>query len=315
MTAINESAVRTEPRLVTLVTVLLIEDSGVDAALVSEMLSRARGLNAKVVRRDRLESGLAQLGEGGVDVVLLDLSLPDSSGLETFERVRAMSPDVPVIVMSSHHDEDLAVTAVRNGAQDYLMKGQVTPESLARSIQYGLERHRLLESIRGLSLLDDLTGLYNRRGFLSIGNSHLELAQRASRRFVLLYADVDGLKEINDTLGHREGDVAIIKTADILRTTFRNSDVLARLGGDEFVVVAVEAANDTDQQLLNRLQSHIDTFNADSPLAYDLSLSAGIAGYEFNSPLKLEDMLAEADRALYVRKRGRRSTTRIRAPR
>jgi two-component system cell cycle response regulator len=313
MTAIHEPAVRTQPRLVTPVTVLLIEDSEVDAALVSEMLSQARGLNAKMVRRDRLESGLAQLGKGGVDIVLLDLSLPDSRGLETFEQVSAMAPEIPIIVMSSHHDEDLAVTAVRNGAQDYLMKGHVTIESLARSIQYGLERHRLLHSIRGLSLVDDLTGLYNRRGFLSLATSHLLLAQRACRRFVLLYADVDGLKEINDTFGHREGDVAIIKTAEILRTTFRNSDVLARLGGDEFVVLAVEAANDTDQQLLTRLQTQIDLFNADSRLAYDISLSAGVAGYEFTCPMKIEEMLAEADRALYVRKRGRRSTTRIRA--
>ena len=315
MTAIHDAAVPTQARLVTPLTVLLIEDSEVDAALVSEMLSQARGLNARVVRHDQLESGLVKLGKGDVDIVLLDLSLPDSRGLETFERVSALAPEVPVIVMSSHHDEDLAVTAVRNGAQDYLMKGQVTIESLARSIQYGLERHRLLHSIRGLSLVDDLTGLYNRRGFLSLGTSHLHLAQRASRRFVLLYADVDGLKEINDTFGHREGDVAIIKTAEILRTTFRHSDVVARLGGDEFVVIAVEAASDTDQQMLNRLQAQIDAFNADSRLAYDLSLSAGIAGYESTSPLKLEEMLAEADRALYARKRGRRSTTRIRTPR
>jgi two-component system cell cycle response regulator len=315
MTAIHDAVVPTQARLVTPLTVLLIEDSEVDAALVSEMLSQARGLNARVVRHDQLESGLVKLGKGDVDIVLLDLSLPDSRGLETFERVSALAPEVPVIVMSSHHDEDLAVTAVRNGAQDYLMKGQVTIESLARSIQYGLERHRLLHSIRGLSLVDDLTGLYNRRGFLSLGTSHLHLAQRASRRFVLLYADVDGLKEINDTFGHREGDVAIIKTAEILRTTFRHSDVVARLGGDEFVVIAVEAASDTDQQMLNRLQAQIDTFNADSRLGYDLSLSAGIAGYESTSPLKLEEMLAEADRALYARKRGRRSTTQIRTPR
>jgi two-component system, cell cycle response regulator len=315
MTAINELVPETQGLLVTPVTVLLIEDSEMDAALVSELLSRARGLNARVKRRDRLETGLVQLGKGGIDVVLLDLSLPDSRGFETFEQVRALAPEVPIIVMSAHRDEDLAVTAVRNGAQDYLMKGQVTVESLARSIQYGLERHRLLLSIRGLSLLDDLTGLYNRRGFLSLGSSHMHLAQRAGRRFALLYADVDGLKEINDTFGHREGDVALIKAAEILRATFRHSDVVSRLGGDEFVVLAVEAASDTDQQLLSRLQYHLDAFNADSRLPYELSLSAGVVGYDFTSPLALEDMLAEADQALYVRKRARRSSALIRTGR
>ena len=313
MTAISERVTGGPARLVTPVTVLLIEDSEVDAALVSEMLAHARGLRAKVIRYDRLDNGLVQLQKGGVDIVLLDLSLPDSRGLETFEQVSPMAPDVPVIVMSSHRDEDLAVTAVRNGAQDYLMKGQVTIESLARSIQYGLERHRLLHSIRGLSLIDDLTGLYNRRGFLSLGQSHLRLAQRGCRRFVLLYADLDGLKDINDTFGHREGDVALIKAADILRATFRNSDVVARLGGDEFVVLAVEAASDTDQQLLNRLQQQLDQFNRDSRLPYDLSMSAGVAGYEFTCPLTLEEMLAQADQALYAKKRGRRVKARMRA--
>ena len=301
-------------RLVTPLTVLLIEDSEVDAVLVSEMLAQARGLKAKMVRCDRLETGLLQLARGGVDVVLLDLSLPDSRGLETFEQVSATGPDVPIIVMSAHRDEDLAVTAVRNGAQDYLMKGQVTIESLARAIQYGVERHRLLASIRGLSLVDDLTGLYNRRGFLSLGTSHLLLSQRGCRRFVMLYADLDGLKEINDTFGHREGDVAIIKAAEILRRTFRMSDIVARMGGDEFVVLAVEAGSDPSQALLQRVQRQLDEFNAESRLPYELSLSAGVIAYDFTSPLTLEEMLAEADQALYVRKRGRRKTTRLRSP-
>lgn len=109
--------------------------------------------------------------------------------------------------------------------------------------------------------------------------------------------------------------VLLIEAAEILRATFRHSDVVSRLGGDEFVVLAVEAACDTDQQLLGRLQYHLDAFNSDSCLPYELSLSAGVVGYDFTSPLALEDMLAEADQALYVRKRGRRSSTRIRTPR
>lgn len=314
MTAMNDLVREPPRRPATRMTVLLIEDSDFDAALVTEMLAQARGLQARVLRRDRLDTGLARLGLGGIDVVLLDLSLPDSRGFDTFEQVRTMAPDVPIIVMSSHRDEDMAVTAVRNGAQDYLMKGQVTVESLARSIQYGVERHRLLDSFRGLSLMDDLTGLYNRRGFLSLGASHLRVAQRAGRRFVLVYADVDGLKEINDTFGHREGDVALVNAAEILRATFRHSDVIARLGGDEFVVLAVEAGSHTGQHLLTRLQSHVDAFNAGSRLPYELSFSAGVAGYDFTSPLSLEQMLADADEALYTRKRGRRSTTRIREP-
>ena len=305
--ALADADRRTESRQQAPLTILLIEDNELDAVLVSEMLSRARGLSARIVRCDRLGAGLVHVAGGGVDLILLDLSLPDSRGLETFDQVRAAAPDIPLIVMSGSGDEDLAVTTVRNGAQDYLVKGQITIESLARSIQYGLERHRMLKSLRGLSMLDELTGLYNRRGFLSLGGGHLELARRGARRFVLVYADLDGLKQINDTYGHREGDLAIIKTAEVLRRSFRHSDVVARLGGDEFVVLAVEAATDTDQALLQRLQRQLDAFNAESALPYELSLSAGIAAYDAASPLGLEEMLAEADLALYARKRGRRS--------
>jgi two-component system cell cycle response regulator len=218
---------------------------------------------------------------------------------------------VPIIVMSAHRDEDLAVVAVRIGAQDYLMKGQVTIEGLARSIQYGLERQRLLHSLRGLSLVDDLTGLYNRRGFLSVGASHLQLAQRGGRPFVLLYADLDGLKEINDTFGHPEGDAALVKAAEILRDTFRHSDVIARMGGDEFVILAAEAAYDTGPQLLQRLQRYLDELNAGPTRGYALSLSVGVAGYESTSPLTLHEMLEQADQDLRIRKRGRRSSVRL----
>ena len=231
-------------RLVTPLTVLLVEGSELDAALVGEMLRHARGIGATVIRRDRLDQALAWLARGGVDLVLLDLSLPDSRGLETFEQVRTAAPDVPIIVMSSFQDEDLAVTVVRNGGQDY-----------------------------------------NRRGFISLATSHLEPGHRGGRRFVLLYADLDGLKQINDTYGHREGDLAIIKAADVLRNTFRTSDIVARRGGDEFVVLAVEAAGYFEDLLVTRLEQHLAEFNRRTRLPYALGMSAGVSGYEFTSPL------------------------------
>jgi two-component system cell cycle response regulator len=303
---------RRRSQIVTAVTLLLVEDSEMDATLVAQMLARARGLRADVRRAERLDEAMAELAAGGIDLVLLDLTLPDSRGIETFERVQEAAPETPVVVLSAHGDEDLAVTAVRNGAQDYLVKGQVTAESLARSIQYGLERHRVLSSVRGLSLVDDLTGLYNRRGFVSVATSHVQLARRAPRRFVLVYADLDGLKEINDTFGHREGDTALVKTAEILRHTFRASDVVGRVGGDEFVVLAVEVGGQGERPLVQRLGEAFEEFDILSPLPYRLSLTAGAVVYDPEGPLSLDAMLADADRALYERKRGRRSTGVIR---
>ena len=292
-------------------TVLLVEDSDVDAMVVTEMLGCAEGLGARVVRHSRLDTAMVRLAEGDVDVVLLDLSLPDSHRQHTFARIGGIAPGTPVIVMSSSRDDRLAVTAARNGAQDYLPKDQLRADQLRRAILCGLERHRLVSSIRELSLTDDLTGLYNRRGFLSLGTSHLHLAQRSCRRFILLYADLDGLKEINDTFGHGEGDRALATAAGILRSSFRLSDIIGRLGGDEFAVVAVEAAGDTEMTLAARLRHDLDRFNERSGLPYRLSLSAGVTGYDWTCTAPLEQRLADADRALYAVKGGRRSSARI----
>jgi diguanylate cyclase (GGDEF)-like protein len=285
------------------VAVLVIEDSPVDAAVVRRMLERAPGLVPTIDLAPTLDAGLAHLQRGETDVVLLDLSLPDSQGLGTFTRLAEAVPGVPMIVMSASDDEAIAEEAVRTGAQDYLVKGQVTPESLGRAIRYALERHRLLASLRDLSLVDDLTGLYNRRGFSTVGAAHLQLAQRAGRRFMLVYVDLDGLKQVNDRLGHQQGDVALAKTAEILRSTFRQSDIVGRLGGDEFVVLAVEAADDTEQMLLARLQAQVNELNARSGLPFDLSLSAGVVSFEAARGYSLGEMLVRADEALYEQKR------------
>lgn len=121
---------------------LLIEDNPGDARLIREMLAEVKGQAFDLKRAERLSAGLECLAEGGIDVVLLDLSLPDSHGLETFARVHAEAPEVPIIVLTGLADTELAVKAVREGAQDYLVKGELNGALLVRSVRYGIERHR-----------------------------------------------------------------------------------------------------------------------------------------------------------------------------
>jgi Flp pilus assembly CpaE family ATPase len=125
-----------------LINVLLIEDNPGDTRLIQELFSEAKGIATALLCADRLSSGLKQLAEGGVDVVLLDLSLPDSKGFDTFTRLRAGARDLPVILLTGLDDEELAMRAVREGAQDYLVKGSVTSQSLARSVRFAVERHK-----------------------------------------------------------------------------------------------------------------------------------------------------------------------------
>ena len=164
-------------------------------------------------------------------------------------------------------------------------------------------KHALLDrELRNLALTDDLTCLYNRRGFFAAATHQLKLAQRNSESLLLLYCDVDNLKKINDTYGQREGDMALIRTADALERSFRSSDILARLGGDEFVVLALEARNEPQEALIHRLEKKLKKSKG-MGCEYELSLRVGIARFDPKHPVTLGELMMEADRAVYEGKR------------
>lgn len=286
--------------------VVLIEDNDIDAFLLGEMLSHARAQPTHLERCGTLAHGLERLARGHVDLVLLDLTLPDSRYLETIHAVTGAYPGLPVIVCTASDDEAMALDAMRHGAQDYLVKGQVTVEGLARSMRYALERHRMLLTLRELSLVDELTGLYNRRGFMTLAASHLKQASRAERRFMLVCGDLDGLKPINDTWGHKEGDLAIRLSAQVMRHAFRSSDVLARLGGDEFAVLALETGEGFEDVVMHRLRTGFETLNVATERPYKVQMSIGVHTFTARSGMNVADVLELADGELYRAKRSRR---------
>lgn len=254
-----------------------------------------------------LSQALARLTQGGFDAVLLSLDLPDSQGMVTFDRAYAFAPDVPILVIAAEADEEEAVTTVQSGAQDYLVLNEVGPSLIVRSVRHAIERHRLFSALRSLSLIDDLTGLYNRRGFADLGEQYLKLARRGGRGVTMVYLDLDRFKTINDSLGHHVGDRALLKVADILRATFRRSDIIARLGGDEFGVLALEAADESAELLVERLRERVVDFNESSSEPFQLAVSIGMAHHDDDPKVRLEDMVAEADAAMYREKHGKRA--------
>ncbi|MBI4520231.1 MAG: GGDEF domain-containing protein, partial [Gemmatimonadetes bacterium] len=149
---------------------------------------------------------------------------------------------------------------------------------------------------------DDLTGLYNRRGFFTLAEQQMSLADRRNAELFVLYADLDGLKQINDTRGHEEGDRVLMEVAGVLRKTFRESDVVARIGGDEFVVLAFEAQPSSAEVVIARLERNLNKLNLRKDRPYRLSLSAGIARYTPGSERSIDELLAQADRSMYERK-------------
>jgi diguanylate cyclase (GGDEF)-like protein len=286
---------------------LLVESDEDYVGEVREGLSGSHAGDLEIEAVSELSHALARLSQGGIDAILLSLDLADSQGMVTFDRAYAFAPDVPIIVLTGEPDEAAAVAAVQGGAQDYLVKVETTPNMLVRAVRHAIERHRLFSALRSLSLIDDLTGLYNRRGFSDLGEQYLKLARRSGRGVTMVYLDLDRFKTINDSLGHHVGDRALLKVADILRATFRRSDIIARLGGDEFGVLALEAADESSELLVQRLRERVVDFNRSSPEPYQLSVSIGMAHHDDDLRVRLEDMVAEADNAMYREKHGKRA--------
>jgi diguanylate cyclase (GGDEF)-like protein/PAS domain S-box-containing protein len=161
------------------------------------------------------------------------------------------------------------------------------------------------EALRTLALVDELTGLYNRRGFVTLAERQLSLARRKRIPLVLIAADVDDLKGINDRFGHAVGDQALVAAAGVLRQTYREADIVARLGGDEFTVFPLEASADSTPLLISRLETNINAYNERHRREFTLSLSTGVALLEGELSKDVQQLLSEADSQLYLQKRER----------
>lgn len=167
------------------------------------------------------------------------------------------------------------------------------------------ERKQFEDALRTLALIDELTGLYNRRGFLSLAERQLSLARRKKQSLMLIAADVDDLKGINDRYGHAAGDQALVAAAAILRQTYREADIVARLGGDEFTVFPLEASSDSAPLLIDRLEANLRRYNERQDGHFTLALSTGVALLEGDLSKDLPQLLSEADSQLYQQKRAR----------
>ena len=409
--------------------VLLVEDNPGDARLIQEMLADGDGDSFRLWRADRLSAGLDMLSSGDIGVVLLDLSLPDSLGIETFCTMFAHAPQVPIIVLTGTDDEVMALHAVKTGAQDYLIKGEVNSNLLLRAMRYAMERKEVERALReseeryalaaagandGLwdwhlqsghayfsprwksmlgfaedeighdpetwlalihaddiaafraqltapqtlsgaplnveyrirtragdyrwmlcrgmavrdrdgqplrmagsqtdiharklaeerllhdSLRDGLTGLSNRNLVTHRLHQAIEYMQRQpSRRFAVLFLDLDRFKNVNDSLGHTTGDKLLIECGRRLGLCCRPHDTLARLGGDEFVLLLEDIDDATDAiRVADRIQRHFATpFVIDGyELFMNCSIGIALSSPEYRHP---DELLRDADTAMY----------------
>ena len=180
-------------------------------------------------------------------------------------------------------------------------EAQALSEALHRTVLCAIKQSVMDRELRSLALSDDLTGLYNRRAFYAMAGQQMKVTRRKGQGLLLLFADVDYLKFINDTYGHREGDFALVRVADALERTFRTSDIVGRLSGDEFAVLALEASCEDEGTILRRLEENLQNASADER-RYKLSLSVGVVRFDPKNNMALGDLLEKADRAMYEQK-------------
>jgi diguanylate cyclase (GGDEF)-like protein len=295
-------------------TVLLVEDNPDDARLVRRMLEASTATRFHIVESTTLGAALAVLESVAVDAILLDLSLPDSTGIATLTRLMARTRSVPVVVFTATDDEVLATRMVQAGAQDYLVKGSIDARLLGRTLRHAMERHALLRDLDAArareahrATHDALTGLPNRVLFHDRMLRALAAAERYREQFAVGFLDVDAFKDINDQLGHAVGDQVLINVAHRLSSTVRKSDMVARFGGDEFTLLIERVrGRDSAEALLARFAAAVT-----APLRVEghdvrLSMSFGVAVFPDDGH-SVDDLIHAADSAMYRHKAARRA--------
>lgn len=282
-----------------MIKVLLVEDNDVDAELTKDLLSEWSMEEFQVTRARTLGEGFGFLGRERFDAVLLDLSLPDAFGLPTVRQFHAMTPTVPLVVLSGVSDQSLALQAVQQGAQDYLVKGQGHPELLARAIRYSIERKRAEEHLTYLAQYDQLTGLVNRSLFRDRLIQAMARSKRLHQPIALMLLDLDRFKTVNDTFGHDMGDELLKAVSERLKTCVRETDTVARMGGDEFTII-LEGASSQQNILVvaTRIAESIGTPFEIKGQQISVGISIGVTIYPHDDH-PIDELLKHADMAMY----------------
>lgn len=305
--------------------ILIVEDESLIAEDISMSL---QGFGYEV-------AGIAASGEVAVedvrrlapDVVIMDIVLQGAmDGIEAAGIITG-NYQTPVIMLTAYAEESIVARAAERVPHAFLLK-PFNARELHIAVEITLLRHRLEQNLRDrnrelktelmehrrmqrrfeeLAMVDELTGVYNRRGFYRLMEQQISIARRSGSNLVLGFFDLDNMKMINDAFGHEEGDRALVSAASVLRRIFRGSDLIARWGGDEFTVLMIDAENDVDGVLENRIRSRVDEYNRENGAAYPLSFSWGLVACDPTSMNDIEAAIKRADETMYLRKNGKKN--------
>jgi diguanylate cyclase (GGDEF)-like protein len=279
------------------VRVLLVDNDRGGAILIAEMLRTRWTEGLIIAHAERFEDASRELIEYGASCVLL--SIHNAKDLGPLAYLHTSVPDIPIVVVADRSDEALGLSAMRSGAQDYLVRTEINPDMLGRAISYAVERNRSEIRLAYQALHDPLTGLPNRALFLDRLAVALDRSQRTGSGLAVFFLDVDNFKGINDSLGHAAGDRVLEGMSERLRTMLRPMDTVARFGGDEFTFLFEELASEREALLIAERINH----TIGSPIMLDqgeasITVSVGIAMAR-GPGVAAETVIREADAAMY----------------
>lgn len=289
--------------------ILLVEDNPGDARLTLDLLEERASQEGSWHWVQTVEDAVQVLENGpGCEAVLLDLGLPDSQGLATLQAIRHYASDCPIVVLTGDDDETVGLTAVVDGAQDFLVKGSFDAGLLRRCLGFAVHRKRAERALLDRALHDELTGLPRRDLLLDRLQEAIKRAQRGRSEGALLFIDLDHFKQTNDRHGHAAGDAVLCAVAKRLRSTLRASDTAARMGGDEFVVLlpALHAAEDS-LVVGHKLMAALTQPLAFGGQSLSIGASIGVAGFH-DATQSAQELLSRADAAMYEAKAAGRGT-------
>lgn len=265
--------------------VLLIESKPEDILFLRDVLTEIgeggywnNWVNIEVLVASSWSEASAILASEPLDIVLLDLDLADSQGIETFRRVQCVAQQLPMVLLVGTSEESLGLRLIRDGAQDFLVRTQVDCAPLAHAMRNAIERHRLLTASRAVSTHDTLTGLLNRAGFLTYAERDLKLAARLGRRLMVVVA------ESPLTCDEQQRDLALVETADHLHSVASPADLLARIGLTRFGMSVFDTAAESLELAHARIQ----------PALRQHRIQIGAAIFSSDHPATLDGLLEQA---------------------
>jgi diguanylate cyclase (GGDEF)-like protein len=296
------------------VRVLLVDDDESTAVLVRSHLGKLKPVRYSLEWRGTAAAGLSALLNERWDACLLDYHIGDESGFDVLRTALQRNVTTPIIMFTSGAGTDVDLATVRAGAADYLLKTELSPSLLSRTIRYAIERSRLLNEMRALARHDHLTGLLTRREMDRVLDEELVRSHRYGHPLALVLVDLDHFKQVNDTYGHVSGDAALRSVAGVVNQCARDTDRAGRYGGDELAVLLPETDHVGACVLAERIRAKVAASGVEPPPdalvrtgPIPLTLSIGVAALPGSTPATPSEFIARADAALYQAKRNGRN--------